>query len=235
MRKMRIWWLIALLLVGIPIMGAVSQQARAPRFEKQIAAFEAADQAKAPDPGGVLFIGSSTIVLWSTLAKDFPELPVINRGFGGSVIAESVHYAPRIVLPYKPRMVVMYAGGNDIHLGTTPEQVKKDFEAFVNTVQGPLPKTRIVYLSINPSVSRWKEEDRVLEANRLIEQYIKEKSAQGARLSYIDTHSKLLSAEGQPRPELLRPDGLHLNADGYTALLGIVKPRILELDRLDKN
>lgn len=212
----------------------VAVQPRAPRFEKEIAAYEAEDLKEAPPMGGVVFVGSSSIRLWKTLAEDLPELSVLNRGFGGSVISEAVHYAPRIVLPYKPRMIVMYSGGNDLHLGLTPEQVRKDFEAFVSTVHASLPATRIVYISINPSVARWSEEERVLETNRQIEKYVRDKSAEGVRLAYIDSHSKLLSEEGKPRPEILRADGLHLNADGYAAWLAILKPQLLELVAADK-
>src|SRR5687767_185738 len=92
-------------------------------FEKEIRAFEAADAKHGPTSGGVLFVGSSSIRLWTTLAKDFPELPVINRGFGGSQIADSIRYAPRIVLPYKPKTIILYAGDNDLADGKSPEQV----------------------------------------------------------------------------------------------------------------
>jgi lysophospholipase L1-like esterase len=198
-------------------------------FEKEIAAFEALDRDKMPPPGAVLFIGSSSIRLWKTLAQDFPELTVLNRGFGGSTIADSVRYADRIVLPYRPRMIVLYAGGNDLHGGKTPEQVLGDFERFVTVVHDGLPRTRIVYVSINPSVARWAEEERVLAANRLIAEYIRENDGKAAPLSFLESHSKLLSAEGKPRPELLRADGLHLNDEGYRLWLSILKPRILEL------
>jgi len=204
------------------------QQKRAP-FEGEIAAFEAADRKSLPPSDAVLFIGSSSIKLWTTLAKDFPELTVINRGFGGSTIADSVRYTPRIVLPYKPRMIVLYAGGNDIHNGMTPQEVEKDFERFVTGVHPALPRTRIVYVSINPSVARWAEEDRELEANRLIAEYIRENDGKLGKLSYLDSHAKLLSPEGKPRPEILRADGLHLNADGYVLWTSILKPEILKL------
>jgi len=212
---------------------AATQQSKLP-FEADILAYEASDQKSPPPKGGVLFIGSSSIRLWSTLKEDFPELPVLNRGFGGSIIADSVRYIPRIVLPYQPRMIVMYAGGNDIARKLTPEQVRKDFEAFVAGVHATLPNTRIVYVSINPSVSRWSQEERVLEANRQIAEYIRDQSAKGVKLSYLDSHSKLLSSDGMPRPEILRKDGLHLNSDGYVLWRSVLKPQILELWAKDK-
>ena len=198
---------------------------KAPPFAKEIQAFETADLKQPPPTGAVLFIGSSSIRLWSTLARDIPEIPTINRGFGGSQIADSVRYADRIVIPYKPKLIVMYAGGNDLNAGKSPGQVLKDFQAFVATVHAALPDTHIAYISINPSVARWKHEARVLEANRLIEAFTRD----NARLSYLDSHAKMLSAEGQPRPEILRADGLHLNAKGYELWTTILKPQILAL------
>src|SRR5687768_7351671 len=110
-------------------------------FEKEIAAFEASDRTNPPPTGAVLFIGSSSIRLWTTLAKDLPDYPVINRGFGGSQIADSVLYTEKIVLPYKPAVVVMYAGGNDINGGKTPEAVLGDFKKFAQGVHASLPDT----------------------------------------------------------------------------------------------
>ncbi len=211
---------------------AAQQQADAP-FAAEIAAFEAADKQNPPPPGGVLFIGSSSIRLWTTLARDFPDLPVINRGFGGSQIADSVRYVDRIVLPYKPKMVVMYAGTNDLNAGKSPAQVLKDFQAFVDAVQGVLPDTHIVFISINPSVARWNEEAKELETNRLIRRYIRATASKTRKLSYLDSHRRLLSAEGKPQPDLLRTDGLHLNVKGYEVWTAILKPQIMALWKAD--
>lgn len=227
---------LVLALPGVPAhsqAAPVPQQAKLP-FEAEILAFEAADQKSAPPTGGVLFIGSSSIRLWSTLTQDFPELTVLNRGFGGSVIADSIRYTPRIVLPYKPRMIVFYAGSNDISKGLTPEQVRTEFATFVTGVRGTLPDTRIVFVSINPSVSRLSQRERVVEANHRVQDYVREQSARGWKLSYIDSYSKLLSADGMPRPEILRKDGLHLNSDGYVLWRSVLKPEILKLWAKDK-
>jgi lysophospholipase L1-like esterase len=205
---------------------AAPQLKKAP-FESEIVAFEAADKQNPPPTGAVLFVGSSSIRLWTTLPKDFPELTVINRGFGGSEIADSVRYAPRIVLPYKPRMIVFYAGGNDINGGKSPETVLKDFQAFVDEVHESLPKTRIVYISMNPAVSRWKKEADFVEGNRMIAAYVRSTSRKGVPLNFIDSHSKLLSPTGEARPEIYRADGLHLNSKGYELWTAILRTPIL--------
>jgi lysophospholipase L1-like esterase len=198
-------------------------------FASEIAAFEAADKKNPPPSGGILFLGSSSIRFWTTLAQDFPGLPVINRGFGGSQIADSVRYADRIVLPYAPRMIVFYAGSNDLNAGKSPAQVLKDFQTFVDKVHTALPDTRIVYISINPSVARWSQEEKVLEANRLIQRFTRSASSRTLKLSFLDSHQRLLGADGQPQPDILRADGLHLNAKGYQEWTAILKPHILAL------
>ena len=192
------------------------------RWEKAILAFEAADKKSPPPQGAVLFIGSSGIALWKTLAQDFPEHKVINRGFGGSQIADSVYYADRIVIPYRPRLIVLRAGSNDIHAGKTPEQVLADFTAFVEKVRAKLPDTRIAFMTINPSPARWKNVEREKKANRLIQEYV----AAHKNLDYIDSFSPMLGPDGKPRDELYVKDRLHCNAAGYKLWTEIVRPHL---------
>ncbi len=114
----------------------------------------AAGQGKSAGKGGILFVGSSSIVRWD-VAKWFPNMPVLNRGFGGSQIADSVHFAERIIVPYRPRTIVFYAGDNDLASGKTPEQVLADFKAFVSKVRASSPEAKIIYVGIKPSIKRW--------------------------------------------------------------------------------
>ena len=199
-----------------------------PRFEDEIVAFEKADATAMPAPGAVLFTGSSSIRLWATLAADFPEIRVLNRGFGGSQMADSARLFDRVTLPYRPRMIVLYAGTNDIADGKSPAQVLADFAAYVNKVHAALPGTRVVFVSANPSVARWNLEDKMLELNRLAAEFIRGNDGKKGELSYIDTHAALLGADGQPRPEILEPDGLHLNAAGYAIWQDLLRPKILQ-------
>jgi len=190
------------------------------RWEKEIAAYEAMDRAHPLPQGGVLFIGSSTIRRWKTLDKDFPNHRVINRGFGGSQIADSTHFAERIIFPYEPRMIVLRAGGNDINAGKSPEQVFADYKAFVAKVHARLPKTQIVYISISPSPARWAERDAYKTLNALIEKYTR----QQPYLKYLDTYDMVLGSDGQPRRELFVADKLHFSAEGYRLLADRVRP-----------
>lgn len=199
---------------------AAGPSTRPAGFEKEIEAFEAADAKKAPPQGAVLFLGSSSIRKWTTLADDFPGIQVINRGFGGSTIPDSTKYASRIVIPYKPRIIVFYAGDNDIAAGHKPERVLSDFKTFVATVRPALPKTRILFIAIKPSPSRVKLLDQGTKANRLIREYI----ATDPTLGYVDIVTPMLDGEGKPRAELFLADRLHMNHKGYALWTSIITP-----------
>jgi GDSL-like Lipase/Acylhydrolase family len=192
------------------------------KWEKEIAAFEESDRQSPPPTGAVVFTGSSTIARWKTLAADFPELPVIDRGFGGSEIVDCTHFAPRIVFPYQPRMVVFRCGGNDLHAGKSVEQVFADFKEFASAVRKQLPQTEIVVISLCPSIARWSQRDQEKDLNKLVEDYI----ASQSRMKYIECYSVPLGADGQPRPELFVADKLHFNAEGYKLLTERVRPQL---------
>lgn len=197
------------------------------RWEKEIAAFEAADRTNPPPTRGILFIGSSSIRLWKTLAQDFPQHQVLNRGFGGSQIEDSVHFAERIVFPYAPRKIIMYAGGNDINAGKSPQQVAADFRAFAQKVHQRLPQTRIAYISIAPNPARWAQVEKVREANRLIKSF----TETDPRLEFIDVFSHMLGPDGQPLPDIFVADRLHMNAKGYALWKQLVAPSLGPPDR----
>lgn len=194
------------------------------RWEKAIAAYEAMDRTAAPPKGGILFIGSSTIRRWKTLEKDFPDHRVINRGFGGSHIVDATHFAERIIFPYQPRMIVLRAGGNDIHAGKSPQRVFDDYKAFVAKVHARLPGARIVYLSTNPTPARWAEREATRTLNAMIEEY----ACRRPYLSYIETWDMVLGSDGRPRPELFAPDRLHFSDEGYRLLADRVRPFLEE-------
>lgn len=180
-------------------------------WEPVVQAWEEQDSRVRRMAGSVVFVGSSSIRLWTTLAEDFPRIASINRGYGSSRVYDSVHFADRIVNAYQPRAVVFYAGENDLNEGRTPRQVRDDFVAFVRKVQAGTPKARIAFISIKPSPSRAAILPQVREANALIRDYIR-----GARgVDYLDVFTPMLDASGQAREDLFGPDRLHMNHDGY--------------------
>ena len=190
------------------------------QWEKEITAFEVMDRTNPPPTNAVLFIGSSTIRLWTTLPEDFPGQHVINRGFGGSEIVDSTHFADRILFPYAPKAIFFRAGGNDIAAGEAPEAVFEDFKEFVATVHAKLPDTDIFYISWNPTIARWQNRDKEAVLNN----HVKEYARHTPHLKYIEASSMVLGADGKPRPELFRDDKLHFNADGYKLLAERVRP-----------
>ena len=190
------------------------------KWEKEIAAYEAADRENPPPKGGVLFIGSSTIRLWKTLAADFPNHKVINRGFGGSEIVDSTHFADRLIFPHEPKQIFLRAGGNDLHNGRVPRQVALDFAEFVRVVHARLPKTEILYIAVSPAPARWGEADKGRELNRLI----REMALDMPRVGFVDAYDISLAPDGRARPELFVKDRLHFSAEGYKLLAERVRP-----------
>jgi len=184
------------------------------RWENEIAALVAAGTSNPPPKDATLFIGSSTIRLWKTLAQDFPGQPVINRGFGGSFVEDSTHFADRLVFPYAPRRIVFRAGGNDINDGKSPAQVLADFKAFVTVVHTKLPNTEIYFLAWNATPSRPASKTREHVLNQLVADYART----NPKVHYVDAEDISLDAQGQPRRELFVKDGIHFNAEGYRLL-----------------
>jgi lysophospholipase L1-like esterase len=190
------------------------------RWERDIAAFEAADRANPPPKGAVLFVGASTITLWKSLAQDFPDYKVINRGFGGSEIVDSTHFADRIIFPYEPRTIFLRSGSNEISAGMLPQQVLADFEAFVAKVRERLPEAEIVYISINPIPSRWSQNPK----NQVANQLIREAAGKLPKVKFLDIWDISITPDGKPREELFLPDRLHFNEQGYKLLAERVRP-----------
>ena len=197
----------------------IPEQVSSPAWETDMQRFEAADAQSPPPRGGVLFIGSSSIRFWDTLAQDFPGVPVINRGFGGSELRDSTWYADRIIVPYAPRQILIYAGDNDLNAGRTPQQLRADFIAFVERVRRDLPKAKIAYISNKPSPSRAQLLPVQRAANTLI-------AAEAKRLGvdYIDIFTPMLDASGQPDESLFIEDRLHMSRAGYVIWQRAIAP-----------
>ncbi len=206
--------------------GALRAQAPAPdpnRWEPAIQKFEEADRVSPPAKGGIVFIGASSVVRWN-LEQSFPDLNgiAINRGFGGSEMADAARYAARIVVPYQPGVVVLYEGDNDIGRGVAPEKVEADFEQFVTVVRGALPNARLVVIAVKPSLLRWSVYDNMKKANALMRAYVERHSG----MNFVEVGPSMLGADGKPRPELYVADGLHMTPEGYKIWNRLVRPHL---------
>jgi hypothetical protein len=193
-------------------------------FAAQIAAFVDHDRTAPPPREAILFIGSSIFNQWTTLKEQMAPLPVFNRAFGGSRTWEVLHYMDKIVLPYKPRIIVYYTGSNDVNAGELAPAIESRTKAFVSRVHEALPGTRIYYVGINRSPdkrARWNVVDQVNGD-------LKALSATTPYLKYIDLNPVLFDAKGEPRGELYRPDGLHFFPPAYELFTAIIKPVLTE-------
>ena len=196
------------------------------RFEADILGFEQADSAEGRIDDAVLFYGSSSIRMWhDSLEYDLAPLPVTARGFGGSTMIDALNYADRVVIPRKPRTIVLYEGDNDVgQYGVSPERVTELFEAFVQKVHASLPETKIYFIAIKPSPSRWEHWPAMNETNELIRAVCDDNPL----LHYVDVASPMLNEDGTPRTDIFLEDMLHLNRDGYLMWKLVVRNALLE-------
>ncbi len=189
------------------------------KFEPAIRAFEKYDKIQPPPQDAVLFYGSSAIRKWTTLARDFPGVTVIDRGFGGARIADCTTYASRIVIPYHPRMIVFYDGENDLAAGESVDNVVADYTHFVAAIHAQLPQTPVLFISLKPSPIRWNRwKNEIMEVNRRIA------LIKGPELEYVDVFSHMVDANGNPRADLFLPDRLHPNQKGYAVWASLIRP-----------
>lgn len=189
------------------------------RWEKAIRAFEASDREEMPPAGAVLFTGSSSARLWK-VGKHFPNHETINRGFGGSQYSDLLHYVDRVVLPYRPRTIVIYSGDNDIAAGESPDEIVQEVRRLLDRIHAGLPKTKVILLSVKLCDARWDHRGKVKRMNKLLEKL----AGRHAWVHYLDVAGALLDEKAKPRPELFRKDKLHLNDAGYHVWSDVLRP-----------
>ena len=223
MNRHKFW---SLAIPALLVMGLVGQSAQQPArpigFANVIQEFLDQDKTSPPPQGAILFIGSSIFRLWADLKTQMAPLPVFNRAFGGSRTWEVLHYMDKIVLPYKPKIIVYYCGSNDVDAGAGAAEIFGNFKAFVEKVAAQLPETRVFYVSINKAPEKKALWNVVDEANSLIRDY----TTHQPRLGFIDVNPVLFDAEGNPRLKLYREDLLHFYPPAYVEFTKIIRPVI---------
>ena len=175
------------------------------------------DAMRPPKQGAVMFVGSATIAGWD-LKHYFPQFETINRGIGGSMIAESTYYADQLIIPFKPSTIVFYSGDNDTAYGVPTEMIADNFRKFVAKIHAALPDTWMVVLQIRPSIARLTVWDAVLAAN----EQLRTICAKEPKMQFVDWVAMLLTTDGKPRRELLGEDAHHLNKDGFDLISPVV-------------
>jgi lysophospholipase L1-like esterase len=189
------------------------------KWQNDMAAFAAIDVTNPPPKGCILFVGSSSIRLWKSLQQDYPDLPVVNRGFGGSQIADAYNFADRIIIPYKPRQIILYSGTNDINSGKDPDLVFGDLVALLTRIKRALPDTKIGVIAVAPTPSRWNQIDKQRRFNELAKAYCQRRG-----MDFIDVSRAMLGSDGKPLPDIFVADKLHLNQNGYAIWKKAVEP-----------
>ncbi len=193
------------------------------RFQKEIKRFAWQDAKNSYPEQAVLFIGSSSIYSWKT-ARDFPALPVINRGIASAQISDQNYYYDRIVKRYKPARIIFYCGDNDVAAGKDTVQILADFKTFTRRLKKDLPHTNLLFLAIKPSPLRWWLWDKMSQTNHAIKDYCKHSEL----CTFLDTATPLLNTKGLPDEDLFAEDGLHLNSAGYNIWKNLLTPCLVK-------
>ncbi len=187
--------------------------------------FRLRDWLVSPTPDPIVFVGSSSIRFWSSLARDMAPRPVINRGFGGSRMNQVAYFVEPLVIRHRPQLVVVYAGENELAgiLGSrrsTAEDVLSSFQQFCQKLHAALPAAPIFFLAIKLSPIRSAAWDEMRRANEMIRRYCEADSRRG----FIDVEAAMRNPDGSPRDDLYRWDGIHLNTNGYAIWRDVVLP-----------
>jgi lysophospholipase L1-like esterase len=209
--KINLFLFVLLLVIGFTAARAQTTYNRAGQWQKEVDAFLEADKKEFPPKDAVLFYGSSSFRLWKDSAQVFPNFKTINRGFGGTQFEDAIFFAKDIALPYKPKVILLYEGDNDLASGKTVEQVFNDYKTLVALIHKSLPKTRIIFVAIKPSPSR----RNLWEQDRQVNALVKADTEKDKRLAIVDTWDEMLTKDGQPRDELFVEDRLHMKPEGY--------------------
>lgn len=193
------------------------------QYEREIELFEEIEAESASAKGGIVFTGSSSIRMWKTLEEDMAPMPAINRGFGGSTIRQVNAYAERIIFPLEPSLIVLYCGENDIAMaGQDASTTYQDFLDLVELLRYRLPETPILFVSMKPSIARWKYWDQFEEGNHLIQAACEREDY----LTYIDVGPIMIGENGEPRPEIFIKDKLHMNQLGYQDWTQLIRKEV---------
>ena len=193
-------------------------------FYNDIQAFKKEDSLKTPTKNPVLFIGSSSFTKWTSLQQDFPAIPVLNRAFGGSTLLDVIRFEEEVVFKYQPRKIVIYCGENDLASSETitPTEVFNRFKILYEDIRKQQPKVPIVYVSIKPSISRWKMKDKQIESNKLIEDFINK----NRNIAFVNIWDQMLDENGNPKKDIFSSDNLHMNEKGYEIWIAALKHKL---------
>jgi len=195
-------------------------------FANDIAAFKKQDSIAPPPKNAILFVGSSSFTKWKDVQHYFPTHTIINRGFGGSILLDVIHYEKDIIFPYQPKQIVIYCGENDVVSSDTVSAtiVFERFKKLYTDIRQQMPKVSIVFISLKPSPSRWHLKDKMIESNHLIKKYLKKQK----HTTFISVWNSMLDKDGKPIEGIFIEDKLHMNAKGYAIWQKLIEPYLVK-------
>jgi lysophospholipase L1-like esterase len=197
-----------------------------PAFYSDIQQFRKLDSVQPPPSNAILFVGSSSFTRWTDVKDYFPGYTIVNRGFGGSTLADVLRYEEDVIFKYNPKQIVIYCGENDVASSDTitANTVFNRFTNLFSDIRAVYPNVPVVFVSLKPSPSRWQLREKAKATNQMIEQYLgRQKNTQ-----FIDVWKPMLGKDGKPRPELFVEDNLHMNAQGYAIWQKLIQPTLLK-------
>ncbi len=223
MRRFIFFFLLFILISS----AAFSQNPRADMWINHMELFAAEDQERGDKPASVLFVGSSSFMLWKTVQEDFPGSDILNRAFGGSMMSDVIYYFDQVIKPYAPRQIVIYQGDNDLAgSGKSPANFFEEVVTICRMVQIHFPDAKIVLVSIKPSPSRERFFSEYMAANHLMKLY----ADQNAHIEFVDIWEPMLTTDGKANSALFEHDRLHMNRLGYEIWIEKIKPFLLLKD-----
>lgn len=216
------WRFLISFLTALYIINGVEAQP----FIDEINAFKKQDSISMPPKNAILFVGSSSFRMWTSVQQDFPVHKIVNRAFGGSSLPDIIRYADQVIIPYQPRQILIYCGDNDLASSDTisAQTVNARFQQLFNYVRKQLPTTSIAFVSIKPSPSRQHLLKKIKSANELISTFLKSQP----KAAYIDVFSAMVDNEGNPKPDLFVDDRLHMNKKGYAIWVQVIEPYLIK-------
>lgn len=192
------------------------------KWEQKMKRYERADSINPPSKGVILFVGSSTVENWKSLAKDFPGKDVLNRGVSGTKTIDLINYKDRLITPYHPKQIFIYEGDNDIGYKWTPEEILFQIKKLFFILREEKPEAELIFISIKPSVRRLKDTERIEKTNALIKEFVEQQE----NAAYADVYTPMFTPEGELYPEHYREDGLHLTPEGYAVWKEVISKYI---------
>jgi len=208
----------------LPLFFLSRAQESRPPFWNDIQHFKKQDSAQFPPKRAILLVGSSSFTKWTSLQQAFPTIPVLNRAFGGSTLLDVIRFQNEVIFKYQARKIVIYCGENDLASSDTitSTEVFNRFKILYEDIRKNQPKVPIVFVSIKPSISRWKMKEKQIETNKLIEAFINKKR----NIVFVNIWNEMLDENGSPKKDIFISDNLHMNEKGYEIWIAALKDKL---------